>query len=59
MKASVAKIMHNTICVLCCTALAISFQKWWIVLMAFVLCLTTGNVVVEVEDEDEDDKDEK
>ncbi len=58
MKASVAKIMHNTICVLCCTALAISFQKWWIVLMAFVLCLTTGNVVVEVED-DEDDKDEK
>ena len=53
----VAKIMHNTICVLCCTALAISFQKWWIVLMAFVLCLTTGNVIVEVEDED--DKDEK
>ena len=57
MKVSVAKIMHNTICVLCCTAWAISFQKWWIVLMAFVLCLTTGNVVVEVEDED--DKDEK
>lgn len=59
MKVSVAKIMHNTICVLCCTALAISFQKWWIVLMAFVLCLTTGNVVAEVEDENEDDKDEK
>ena len=58
MKVSVAKIMHNTICVLCCTALAISFQKWWIVLMAFVLCLTTGNVVIEAED-DEDDKDEK
>ena len=58
MKVSAAKIMHNTICVLCCTALAISFQKWWIVLMAFVLCLTTGNVVVEVEDDDED-KDEK
>lgn len=58
MKVSVAKIMHNTICVLCCTALAISFQKWWIVLMAFVLCLTTDNVVVEVEDDDED-KDEK
>lgn len=58
MKVSVAKIMHNTICVLCCTALAISFQKWWIVFMAFVLCLTTGNVVVEVEDDDED-KDEK
>lgn len=58
MKVSVAKIMHNTICVLCCTALAISFQKWWIVLMAFVLCLTTGNVVDEVEDDDED-KDEK
>ena len=58
MNVSVAKIMHNTICVLCCTALAISFQKWWIVLMAFVLCLTTGNFVVEVEDDDED-KDEK
>lgn len=58
MKVSVAKIMHNTICVLCCTALAVSFQKWWIVLMAFVLCLTAGNVVVEVEDDDED-KDEK
>lgn len=58
MNTSVAKIMHNTICVLCCTALAVSFQKWWIVLMAFVLCLTTGNVVVEVEDDDED-KDEK
>lgn len=58
MKVSVAKIMHNTICVLCCTALAISFQKWWIVLMAFVLCLTTGNVVAEVADDDED-KDEK
>lgn len=58
MKVSVAKIMHNTICVLCCTALAVSFQKWWIVLMAFILCLTTGNVVVEVEDDDED-KDEK
>ena len=53
MKVSVAKIMHNTICVLCCTALAISFQKWWIVLMVFVLCLTTGNVVVEVEDEED------
>ena len=53
MKVSVAKIMHNTICVLCCTALAISFQKWWIVLMAFVLCLTTGNVVIEAEDEDD------
>ena len=59
MKVSVAKIMHNTICVLCCTALAISFQKWWIVLMAFVLCLTTGNVVIEAEDKDEEDKDEK
>lgn len=58
MKVSVAKIMHNTICVLCCTALAVSFQKWWVVLMAFILCLTTGNVVVEVEDDDED-KDEK
>ena len=58
MKVSVAKIMHNTICVLCCTALAVSFQKWWIVLMAFILCLTTGNVVVEAEDDDED-KDEK
>ena len=57
MKVSIAKIMHNTICVLCCTALAISFQKWWIVLMAFVLCLTTGNVVIEAEDEE--DKDEK
>ena len=57
MKVCVAKIMHNTICVLCCTALAVSFQKWWIDLMAFVLCLTTGNVVIEVEDED--DKDEK
>lgn len=57
MNVNVAKIMHNTICVLCCTVLAISFQKWWIVLMAFVLCLTTGNVVIEAEDED--DKDEK
>lgn len=58
MNVNVAKIMHNTICVLCCTVLAVSFQKWWIVLMAFILCLTTGNVVVEVEDDDED-KDEK
>ena len=57
MKVSVAKIMHNTICVLCCTVLAISFQKWWIVLMAFVLCLTTGKVVIEADDED--DKDDK
>ena len=52
----VAKIMHNTICVLCCTTLAISFQKWWIVLMAFVLCFTTGNVVIEVEREEDKDK---
>lgn len=57
MSISVAKIMHNTICVLCCTTLAISFQKWWIVLMAFVLCFTTGNVVIKVGDkEDEDEK---
>ena len=54
---SIVKIMHNTICVLCFTALAISFQKWWIVLMAFVLCLTTSNVVIEVDDEE--NKDEK
>lgn len=56
MNINIVKLMHNTICVLCCTTLAISFQKWWIVLMAFVLCFTTGNVVIEVEREEDKDK---
>lgn len=44
MSDNVAKIMHDTVCVVACVALAIAFSKWWLVSFALIFFLWPSSV---------------
>ena len=41
-KQCIVAVMTNVASVLCCTALAIYFRSWWIILIAFLLYQEVG-----------------
>lgn len=51
MSINVAKIMHRTVCTLCCTILALSFETWWFILLSIPVGMLTGLIFIELETE--------
>lgn len=42
-KQCIVAVITNVVSILSCTALAIYFNSWWILLIAFFLCHDVGN----------------